>query len=56
MDVQILTVFAIILLAIIFFVWGKFRSDIVALSVIILLVLTGLLTPAEDFRVFLTRW
>ena len=52
MDVQILTVFAIILLAIIFFVWGKFRSDIVALSVIILLVLTGLLTPAEGLSGF----
>lgn len=52
MDAQVLTVFAIILLAIIFFVWGKFRSDIVALSVIILLVITGILTPAEGLSGF----
>lgn len=52
MDVQVLTVFGIILLAIIFFVWGKYRSDIVALSVIILLVVTGILTPAEGLSGF----
>lgn len=52
MDIQIITVFAIILIAIVFFVWGKIRSDIVALLVLISLVLTGILTPAEGLSGF----
>ncbi len=52
MDLQILTVFTIIAVAIVFFVWGKIRSDIVALSVLISLVLTGILTPAEGLSGF----
>ncbi len=52
MDTQIFIVFAIILLAIVFFVWGKIRSDIVALSVLILLVITGILTPSEGLSGF----
>ncbi len=52
MDLQVLTVFTIIAVAIVFFVWGKIRSDIVALSVLISLVLTGILTPAEGLSGF----
>ncbi len=52
MDIQVFIVFAIILLAIFFFVWGKIRSDIVALSVLVSLVLTGILTPSEGLSGF----
>ncbi len=52
MDTQVLLVFAIIAIAIVFFAWGKIRSDIVALSVLISLVLTGILTPAEGLSGF----
>ncbi len=52
MDTQVIIVFAIILLAIVFFVWGKIRSDIVALLVLLSLVLTGILTPAEGLSGF----
>ena len=52
MDINILLVFVIILLAVFFFVWGKVRSDIVALSVVVLLIVTGILTPAEGLSGF----
>lgn len=35
-----------------FFVWGKIRSDIVALSSLLALVLTGILTPEEALSGF----
>ncbi len=47
-----LIVFGIILLTVAFFVWGKIRSDIVALSSLVLLVLTGILTPDEGLSGF----
>lgn len=52
MDTNILIVFGIILLTVAFFVWGKLRSDIVALSSLVLLVLTGILTPDEGLSGF----
>lgn len=52
MDFSIFLVFAIILLAVFFFIWGKVRSDIVALSVVVLLIVTGILTPAEGLSGF----
>lgn len=52
MDINVLIVFGIILLTVIFFVWGKIRSDIVALSSLVLLVLTGILTPEEGLSGF----
>lgn len=52
MDIPVLIVFAIILLAVFFFIWGKVRSDIVALSVVILLIITGILTPGEGLSGF----
>lgn len=52
MDLNILIVFGIIIIAIFFFIWGKVRSDLVALSVVVLLVLTGILTPAEGLSGF----
>jgi Di- and tricarboxylate transporters len=52
MDINILIVFGIILLAVIFFVWGKIRSDIVALSAVVLLMLTEILTPEEALSGF----
>ena len=52
MDTNVLIVFGIILLTVIFFVWGKIRSDIVALSSLVLLVLSGILTPEEGISGF----
>lgn len=52
MDTSILIVFAIIVLAAAFFVWGKVRSDIVALCALILLMVTGILTPEEGLSGF----
>lgn len=52
MDLSIILVLSIILLSVFFFIWGKVRSDIVALSVVILLVVTGILTPAEGLSGF----
>ena len=52
MDTNILIVFAIIILAAAFFVWGKVRSDIVALCALILLMMTGILTPEEGLSGF----
>ena len=52
MDIDILTVFGIIILTVFFFVWGKIRSDIVALSSLVLLVLSGIITPEEGLSGF----
>lgn len=52
MTTDILIVFGIIALAAFFFVWGKIRSDIVALAALILLVLFGILTPDEGLSGF----
>lgn len=52
MDTNILIVFGIIILTVVFFVWGKIRSDIVALSSLVLLVLTGIITPEEGLSGF----
>lgn len=52
MDTNVLIVFGIILLTVTFFVWGKIRSDIVALSSLVLLVLTGILSPEESLSGF----
>ncbi len=52
MTTEILIVFGIIVLAAVFFVWGKVRSDIVALSALILLMLFGILTPEEGLSGF----
>lgn len=52
MDQNVLIVFGIILLTVTFFVWGKIRSDIVALSSLVLLILTGILTPEEGLSGF----
>lgn len=52
MDADILIVFGVIALTIVFFVWGKVRSDIVALSSLVVLVLTGILTPEEGLSGF----
>lgn len=52
MEPDILLVLAIIVGAVLFFVWGKVRSDIVALSVVVLLIVTGILTPAEGLSGF----
>ena len=52
MSTEIIIVFAIIILAAAFFVWGKIRSDIVALCALILLMLSGILTPEEGLSGF----
>ncbi len=52
MDTNIIIVFGIIIVAIFFFIWGKVRSDIVALSVVVLLITTGILTTAEGLSGF----
>jgi di/tricarboxylate transporter len=52
MELSVILVLSIILLAVFFFIWGKVRSDIVALSVVILLVVTGILSPSEGLSGF----
>ena len=52
MELSVIPVLSIILLAVFFFIWGKVRSDIVALSVVILLVVTGILSPSEGLSGF----
>jgi di/tricarboxylate transporter len=42
----------ILAFAAVFFVWGKIRSDIIALSVLLLLLITGVLTIEEAFSGF----
>ena len=45
MTTEILIVFCVIIVAAIFFVWGKIRSDIVALCALIVLILFGYFAP-----------
>lgn len=52
MSTEIIIVFAIIILAAVFFVWGKIRSDIVALCALVSLILFGILTPEEGLSGF----
>jgi di/tricarboxylate transporter len=52
MTTEILIVFAIIVLAATFFVWGIVRSDIVALCALVSLMLFGILTPTEGLSGF----
>lgn len=52
MTTEIILVFAIIIVTAAFFVWGKIRSDIVALCALILLMLTGILTTEEGLSGF----
>jgi len=52
MTTEILIVLGVIVLAATFFVWGKIRSDIVALSTLVLLMLFNILTPAEALSGF----
>ena len=46
------TTLIILVVTAVFFVWGKIRSDIVALSSLLALVLTGILTPEEALSGF----
>lgn len=39
-------------LTIIFFIWGRIRSDIVALSALVVLIVSGILTPTEALAGF----
>jgi di/tricarboxylate transporter len=43
-------VFAVLLLALVLFVWGKWRYDIVALLALMTLVLSGILPPEGAFQ------
>ena len=52
MTTDILIVFGIIIVAAAFFVWGKIRSDIVALCALVSLMLFGILTPTEGLSGF----
>lgn len=52
MTPEILTVLSILLLAIILFVSEKLRPDLVALMVLVLLALTGLVTPQDAISGF----
>lgn len=52
MDASVLIVFGVVLLTAGLFVWGKVRSDIVALGAMVALILTGVLTPAEGLSGF----
>ncbi len=42
----------VLALTIALFIWGRVRSDIVALSALVVLILTGILTPAEALSGF----
>ena len=52
MNPEIITVMAILIIAVILFVSGRVREDVVALLVLVSLVLTGLLTPEEALSGF----
>ncbi len=52
MTTDILIVFATVILSAACFVWGKVRSDIVALCALTVLVLSGILTPEEGLAGF----
>lgn len=52
MTPEIITVLAVLAVAVILFVSGRVREDLVALVVLVSLVLTGLLTPAEALSGF----
>jgi len=45
-------VFAVLILTLILFVWGKIRHDLVALSALFLLVILGVIDPASSFEGF----
>jgi len=52
MNTSVLLVFGVIVLTAALFVWGKIRSDIVALGALVALILSGILTPAEGLSGF----
>lgn len=47
MTTEIFFVFALLAVVIVVFIWDKFRMDLVALSVLTVLSLSGIITPAE---------
>ncbi|MBR9981652.1 MAG: SLC13 family permease [Desulfatitalea sp.] len=49
MTVEQTVVFAILLATLVFFVWGRWRYDIVALGALFLVFIAGLIPPAEVF-------
>ncbi len=52
MDTPQIFVFSIIFLALVLFSWGKIRHDLVAVICLLLLNLTGIITPEETFAGF----
>ena len=52
MDINMCITFGVLVFAVIFFVWGKVRSDIVALGVLLALMLTNILTVEEALSGF----
>ena len=49
---QMLILFSILAAAIALFVWGRLRTDVVAILVMLALMLSGVLTPQESFAGF----
>ncbi len=47
-----ITVFAILLLTLAAFIWGKYRHDVVALAALTALVISGSVPPYEAFEGF----
>lgn len=51
-DLIMTTTLVVLALTIVMFIWGRLRSDIVALSALVVLILAGVLTPAEALAGF----
>lgn len=52
MTIEIIIVFAIIIIALVLFIWERFSIDTVSIMIMVAFMITGILTPEEGFAGF----
>ena len=52
MSGQQITIFALLFIVLLLFVWGRWRYDVVAVCALLAAVITGLVPPEEAFNGF----
>lgn len=52
MEIDLIIVFSVLSLTLAAFIWGKFRHDVVAMAALLLMVITGVVSPKDAFEGF----
>lgn len=52
METDLIIVFSVLFITLVAFIWGKFRHDIVAMSALLVMVITGVVPPEDAFNGF----